>query len=159
MRESERIRVQNNINRVINGINITESRHDKLKLLLRDELGVSWKEITSRSRAGRIVKARRHYFYIMRYIFLYTLDDIGRLTNKNHATVIHNLKVQDVYMELYEEEKEVYDKIKRIMLERVSNKEVKERVSYLEEQKAVIQKKIDELLMSKKRINELITNK
>ena len=45
------------------------------------------------------------------------------------------------------------------MLERASKKEIKERVEYLQEQKATIQQKIDELLMSKKRINELITNK
>jgi chromosomal replication initiation ATPase DnaA len=159
MRERERIKNQNNLNKVINGINITESRHENLKNLLKEYFGVSWRQITSRSRAGNVVRARRHYFYVMRYIFLYTLEDIGLLTNKNHATVIHNLKVQDIYMELYPEEKEKYQSIKKVMLERISDKEIKERVGYLEEQKQAIQKKIDELLLKKKRINKLITNK
>jgi len=159
MRERERRRNQDNINRVINGISITESRHEKLKVILKNEFGVQWSQLISSSRNAKVVRARRHYYYIMRYVFLYTLQDIADLTNKNHATVIHSLKVQEIYMELYEEEKLIYDRIKHIMLERVSNKEIKERVEYLLEQKNVIQKKIDELLMKKKRINKLITNK
>ena len=95
----------------------------------------------------------------MRYIFFYTLEDIGYLTNKTHATVIHNLKVHDLYMELYIEEEEQYKKIKKVMLEKVTAKELKERVKFLESQKLIIQQKIDELSMNKKRINELITNK
>ena len=96
----------------------------------------------------------------MRYVFLYKLEDIADLTNKTHATVIHNLKVHELYMELYPaEEKELYEKIKKIMLERVSEEELKERVEFLEEQKSIIQQKIDELLINKKRINELLTNK
>jgi len=159
MRERERIRTQDNINKVINGINITESRHEKLKNILKDEFGVSWKDIISKKRNAQIVRTRRNYFYIMRYIFLYTLEDIADLTNKTHATVIHNLKVHDLYMELYDEEKKKYNRIKRIMLERVSGKELKERILFLEEQKLIIQQKIDELSIKKKRINELITNK
>ena len=157
MRAREKERNKDNINKVINGIRITEARHEKLKSLLKNHFGVEWKEIISKSRAARIVKARRHYFYVMRYVFLYTLEHIGEITNKTHATVIYNLKTQDTLMDLYTDEKQKYKKIKKIMLERASKKEIKERVEYLQEQKAIIQRKIDELLMSKKRINELLT--
>ena len=159
MRERERVRTQENLNRVINGINITESRHEKLKCVLKNEFGVTWRDIISKKRNAQIVKARRNYYHIMRYIFFYTLEDIGYLTNKTHATVIHNLKVHDLYMELYIEEEEQYKKIKKVMLEKVTSKELKERVKFLESQKLIIQQKIDELSMNKKRINELITNK
>ena len=62
-------------------------------------------------------------------------------------------------MELYEDEKKRYNRIKNIMLEEVSAKEIRERVEFLEEQKNIIQHKIDDLLINKKRINELIINK
>ena len=159
MRERERIRNEININRVINGVKITEARHEKLKRVLSKEFGVTWGEMISRSRAGRVVQARRYYFNIMRYMFLYTLGDIGALTQKHHATVIHNIKVLGVYMELYEDEKKRYNRIKNIMLEEVSAKEIRERVEFLEEQKEIIQHKIDDLLINKKRINEILTNK
>tara|TARA_R110002020_G_scaffold69127_7_gene180172 strand:- start:753 stop:1232 length:480 start_codon:yes stop_codon:yes gene_type:complete len=159
MRERERIRTEKNLDKVINGINITEARHEKLKCVLKNEFGVTWRDIISKKRNAQIVRARRNYYHIMRYIFLYTLEDIGYLTNKTHCTVIHNLKIHERYMEIYPEEKYQYKKIKKVMLERVTSKELKERVKFLESQKSIIQQKIDELSMNKKRINELITNK
>jgi len=157
MRERERIRNEKNLEKVINGINITEARHERLKRVLKNEFGVTWRDIISSKRNAQIVKARRNYFCIMRYVFLYSLEDIAELTNKHHATVIHNIKVHEAYKGIYKEEKNQYKKIKKIMLEKVTAKELKERVRFLESQKAAIQKKIDELLMSKKRINELLT--
>lgn len=159
MRERERIKNRDNINKIINGVNITEARHERLKRILKDEFGVSWRNLTSKKRNFQIVAARRNYFYIMRYIFLYTLDDLGSLTNNHHATVIHNLKVHDLYMELYSEYKERYDRIKRMVLEAESEKEIKERIVFLEEQKSIIQRKVDELSIRKKRINQILTNK
>lgn len=141
------------------GASITKTRHTKLTRLLGQEFKVGWEDIKGGRRTANVVAARRYYFYIMRYIFYYTLNYIGKVTNKHHATVIHNIKTHEVYMELYPSERKRYNKIKKIMLEKESKKEIKERIEFLEEQKSIIQKKIDELLMSRKRINEILTGK
>jgi len=160
MRNRIKVRNEKKVDEVVNRVIVTEARHEKFKEALLSELGVSWDRIKSRSREREVVEARRYCYAIMRYIFDYTLKDIGRITNKHHSTVIHGLKTHDMFMDIYEAERVSYTRIKNIMLEKESDTEIKERIEFLKNARKAIKRKINELTLRRSRINEeLLINK
>lgn len=59
---------------------------DLIARQIANELGVSWSELTSRSRRRNLVDARRIISYILtRYL---SLTDVGKIINRDHASVL-----------------------------------------------------------------------
>ena len=142
-----------------NSVKLTEVRHNRLKDTISKEYNCDWSLISSKRRFPDLVEARRCYYSILRNIFFYTLEDIGRETNQDHSTVIAALKSHEKYITVYKSERLRYLKVKSVMLEAESKEELNERISSLKNEKKELESKIDELYLKVNRVQkELIIN-
>ena len=142
-----------------NSVKLTEVRHNRLKDTISKEYNCDWSLISSKRRFPDLVEARRCYYSILRNIFFYTLEDIGKETNQDHSTVIAALKAHEKYITVYKAERRRYLKVKSVMLEAESNEELNERISSLKNEKKELESKIDELYLKLNRVQkELIIN-
>jgi chromosomal replication initiator protein len=64
-----------------------------------------------RTRLRRVVAARQMVMYILRERTTLSLDQIGKIFNRDHTTVIHACKMIEDRTRLYEEEREDYQLI------------------------------------------------
>lgn len=100
---------------------------EDLQETIENFLGVY--DIDSKRRSEEIVKARTMYFVIARKRN-YSLDFIGNIVNRNHATVIHGLKLHDNYMRYDKCYKIVYENLLiHINKEENNTSEIKEIIS------------------------------
>lgn len=142
-----------------NSVKLTEVRHNRLKDAISKEYNCDWNLISSKRRFPDLVEARRCYYSILRNIFFYTLEDIGKETNQDHSTVIAALKAHEKYITVYKSERLRYIKVKSVMLEAESKEELNERISSLKNEKKELESKIDELYLKVNRVQkELIIN-
>ena len=142
-----------------NSVKLTEVRHNRLKDTISKEYNCDWSLISSKRRFPDLVEARRCYYSILRNIFFYTLEDIGKETNQDHSTVIAALKSHEKYITVYKSERLRYIKVKSVMLEAESKEELNERISSLKNEKKELESKIDELYLRVNRVQkELIIN-
>ena len=142
-----------------NSVKLTEVRHNRLRDTISKEYNCDWSLISSKRRFTDLVEARRCYYSILRNIFFYTLEDIGRETNQDHSTVIAALKSHEKYITVYKSERRRYIKVKSVMLEAESKEELNERISSLKNEKKELESKIDELYLKVNRVQkELIIN-
>jgi len=78
---------------------------------------ITMDELTGRCRQRHLVVARHICFYILRNEFNLNLKQIGKLFNRDHASVIHGIKQMDYMVEspnLYKQEFKIYQAIKGI---------------------------------------------
>lgn len=68
--------------------------------------------LSNTSRVQNFVYTRAMYFKLCREYTLYSLSDIGKSVGKNHATVLHGLKLFDDW--ICEHEETYMDKLKKI---------------------------------------------
>ena len=142
-----------------NAVKITESRHDKLKDIIAKEYNTHWNLVAGKGRFPELVEARRCYYSILRNVFYYKLQDIGKETNQDHSTVIASLKAHERYIAVYKSERRRYLNVKSIMLEEESKEELDERIIALKKEKEELEFKIDELYLKVNRVQkELIIN-
>jgi chromosomal replication initiation ATPase DnaA len=142
-----------------NSVKLTEVRHNRLRDTISKEYNCDWSLISSKRRFTDLVEARRCYYSILRNIFFYTLEDIGKETSQDHSTVIAALKAHEKYITVYKAERRRYLKVKSVMLEAESNEELNERISSLKNEKKELESKIDELYLKVNRVQkELIIN-
>ena len=142
-----------------NSVKITEVRHNKLKESIAKEYGVEWSKIASRSRYRELVEARRCYYSILRNVFYYKLEHIGKETNQDHSTVIASLKSHERYIAVYKGERRRFNNVKNIMLEKESKEELNERISVLKTEREDLKTKMDALYLKLNRVEkELIIN-
>ena len=142
-----------------NSVKLTEVRHNRLKDTISKEYNCDWSLISSKRRFPDLVEARRCYYSILRNIFFYTLEDIGKETNQDHSTVIAALKSHEKYITVYKSERLRYLKVKSVMLEAESKEELNERMCSLKNEKKELESKIDELYLKINRVQkELIIN-
>jgi len=152
---------ENNMNKIICGtpVSITTVRHDRLKDTIAKEYGADWSLIAGKGRYPELVEARRCYYSILRNVFYYKLQDIGRETNQDHSTVIASLKAHDKYITVYKGERRRYLNVKSVMLEGESKEELDERIIALKKEKIELESKIEELYVRINRVQkELIIN-
>jgi hypothetical protein len=149
------------MNKIICGtpVSITTVRHDRLKDTIAKEYGADWSLIAGKGRYPELVEARRCYYSILRNVFYYKLQDIGRETNQDHSTVIASLKAHDKYITVYKGERRRYLNVKSVMLEGESKEELDERIIALKKEKIELESKIEELYVRINRVQkELIIN-
>jgi len=78
---------------------------------------VSIEEVQSKSRLLTIVKARHIYFYIANLSTEKSLEEIGKIINRDHSTVIHGKnKIQDKKQNSTKTNKEVQEIIELLNL-------------------------------------------
>jgi len=73
---------------------------DKIKEIVETETGI---ELNNKSRRTELVYTRAMYYNLCREYTLHSLDVIGKSVDKNHATVLHGLKLYRDWIEQHEE--------------------------------------------------------
>lgn len=138
---------------------ITKVRHDMLKDIISKEYGADWSLIAGKGRHPELVEARRCYYSILRNVFYYKLQDIGKETNQDHSTVIASLRAHDKYISVYKSERMRYLNVKSVMMKDESKEELDERIISLKIEKSDLELKIEELYLRINRVQkELIIN-
>tara|TARA_R110001599_G_scaffold132349_2_gene309084 strand:+ start:1957 stop:2409 length:453 start_codon:yes stop_codon:yes gene_type:complete len=74
------------------------------------------REVLSKSRQRQFVDCRRLIYTLIREIYNYPLLVIGKYFGKNHATIIHQLKVHKQLCEYGSDYQRNYNKIKDLMV-------------------------------------------
>jgi len=128
-------------------LEFTKERDEKIQSEVCSRYGLEWSMILSRSRVREVVDARRLYIGILRDIFRLTLQEIGNILNKNHATILHNINQHDTFVKILKSYKKNYEEIERALMldDNYYIHEVKE-----------VERKMDDL---SKRLEELIERK
>jgi len=73
---------------------------DKIKEIVETETGI---ELKNKSRRTELVYTRAMYYNLCREYTLHSLEVIGKSVDKNHATVLHGLKLYRDWIEQHEE--------------------------------------------------------
>lgn len=76
------------------------------RLIETEHLAAVVKDVTghnihTKTRDRRVVETRAIYYYLCRKYTNYTMSEISRTVGKNHATVVHGLRVMENWMNLY----------------------------------------------------------
>tara|TARA_R100001244_G_scaffold44462_1_gene40345 strand:+ start:78 stop:527 length:450 start_codon:yes stop_codon:yes gene_type:complete len=130
-------------------IKFTEGRHRRIKKEIENTFNLVWKDIKSKSRKLEIIEARRLYCVILRDVFGLSLQKIGDLANTHHATVIHSIKMHNIYSNLYKGYDGHYKRIKDALLDFESLTFFNDEINHLEKTKHTIQEQIDNLIITK----------
>ena len=77
---------------------------------------VSTDELFSSSRLHGVVRARRAFIAIVSEFFNLTLAAIGRLTNRNHATILHNNRQHKNWIDTYPEYATLYEQAREMCI-------------------------------------------
>jgi sporulation-control protein spo0M len=128
-------------------LELTEERNCKVKSEISSRYNLGWSAVESRSRKRVIVDARRLYCGILRNVFGLTFHQIGEMINKNHATIVHSIKIHDNFVKILKSYKKNYEEIESMFY--LSE-------NYYEHEVLSVERKMDTL---SKRLNELIEKK
>lgn len=83
---------------------------------------ISQNEFYSKSRLRKIVDARTMAFYFLRNVLDYKYMELGRIFDKNHATIIHAVKKHDNMMEWDIRYKDKYQTLQYSFMDRFPDK-------------------------------------
>ena len=89
----------------------TKERDDQVIHEICSRYNVKWTSILSKSRKTVIIDPRRLYCGILRNVFGLTFHQIGKILNKNHATIVHNTKIHDNFVRILKSYKNNYEEI------------------------------------------------
>ena len=89
----------------------TKERDDQVIHEICSRYNVKWTSILSKSRKRGIIDPRRLYCGILRNVFGLTFHQIGKILNKNHATIVHNTKIHDNFVRILKSYKNNYEEI------------------------------------------------
>ena len=128
-------------------LELTQERDENIINEICCRYGIQWFSVLSKSRVGVIVDARRLYCGILRNVFGLTFHEIGKILNKNHATIIHNLKIHDNFVRILKSYKRNYEEIESSLM--LGD-------NYYEHEVISVERKMDEL---SERLNDLIEKK
>lgn len=73
---------------------------EKIKEIVETETGIN---LNNKSRKTELVYTRAMYYNLCREYTLHSLEVIGKSVDKNHATVLHGLKLYSDWIEQHEE--------------------------------------------------------
>ena len=91
---------------------------DKIKELVEQETGY---DLTDTKRTTEFVYTRAMYYKLCREYTLHSLNVIGKSVGKNHATVLHGLKLFDNWIDKHEKNyAEVYGKLDKIIASKLN---------------------------------------
>lgn len=128
-------------------LEFTKERDDKIIKEICSRYDVQWSSVLSKNRVRVVVDARRLYCGILRNVFGLTFQEIGDMLNKNHATIVHSIKVHDNFVRILKSYKKNYEEIENMFY--ISE-------NYYEHEVLSVERKMDIL---SKRLNNLIEKK
>ena len=124
--------------------------HNVITKELADVYNVKQEEIFLGSRRKNIIFAKRMYIYILREMFGLTLNEIGRVTNLHHASIIHHTRKFEFFYNNYPEDSDAFKRVE----DRVIEVEVDEEILGLETQLKQINESLTKLYKIKKSKND-----
>jgi len=92
-------------------LELTKERDQEIIREICSRCNVRWASVLSKSRVRVVVDARRLYCGLLRNVFGLKFQDIGKILNKNHATIVHNLQVHDNFVEILRSYKKNFEEI------------------------------------------------
>lgn len=124
--------------------------HNVITKELADIYNIKQKEMFLGSRKKNIIFAKRMYIYILREMFGLTLNEIGRVTNLHHASIIHHTRKFEFFYNNYPEDSDAFKRVE----DRVIEVEVDEEILGLENQLEHINESLTKLYKIKKSKND-----
>ena len=124
--------------------------HNVITKELADIYNIKQKEMFLGSRKKNIIFAKRMYIYILREMFGLTLNEIGRVTNLHHASIIHHTRKFEFFYNNYPEDSDAFKRVE----DRVIEVEVDEEILGLETQLKHINESLTKLYIIKKSKND-----
>lgn len=97
-------------------LDFTKERDEKIKSEICIRYDLLWETIQGRSRVRKVVDARRLYSGILRDLFSLSYHKIGKILNKNHATIIHNIQQHDFFVKSLKSYKKNYEDIESLLM-------------------------------------------
>lgn len=76
---------------------------EMIREMICDHYGIKFHEIRCQSRTRRIVNARMCYSYLLRKYLNMSFADIGRLIDRDHTSVIHQVNTITDYLSINDE--------------------------------------------------------
>ena len=128
-------------------LELTKERDDKIISEICTRYNVQWLSILSKSRVRVVVDARRLYCGLLRNVFGLTFQEIGKILNKNHATIVHNVQVHDNFVKILKSYKQNFEEIES-MFYLDENYYIHEVLS-IEIKIDILSKRLDELIQKK----------
>jgi len=92
-------------------LELTKERDQEIIREICSRYNVRWISVLSKSRVRVVVDARRLYCGLLRNVFGLKFEDIGKILNKNHATIVHNLQVHDNFVKILRSYKKNFEEI------------------------------------------------
>jgi len=86
-------------------------KYQKIQEIICTEKSIQKDLLFRKFRHGKYVEARQIYMYILTYLFKKRISEIAKMTEFNHATVIHSLKKVELYCETERKYKDSFDRI------------------------------------------------
>ena len=120
--------------------------HNVITKELADIYNIKQEEMFLGSRRKNIIFAKRMYIYILREMFGLTLNEIGRVTNLHHASIIHHTRKFEFFYNNYPEDSDAFKRVE----DRVIEVEVDEEILGLETQLEYINESLTKLYKIKK---------
>ncbi len=124
--------------------------HNVITKELADIYNIKQNEMFLGSRKKNIIFAKRMYIYILREMFGLTLNEIGRVTNLHHASIIHHTRKFEFFYNNYPEDSDAFKRVE----DRVIEVEVDEEILGLETQLEHINESLTKLYKIKKSKND-----
>ena len=124
--------------------------HNVITKELADIYNIKQEEMFLGSRKKNIIFAKRMYIYILREMFGLTLNEIGRVTNLHHASIIHHTRKFEFFYNNYPEDTDAFKRVE----DRVIEVEVDEEILGLETQLEYINESLTKLYKIKKSKND-----
>ena len=98
---------------------------DKIKEIVERETG---HDLTQVSRKTELVYTRAMYYNLCREYTLHSLEAIGKSVGKNHATVLHGIKLYRDWIDQHEERyMQTYEKIDKLVSREFKRENAKHR--------------------------------
>jgi len=124
--------------------------HNVITKELAGIYNIKQEEMFLGSRKKNIIFAKRMYIYILREMFGLTLNEIGRVTNLHHASIIHHTRKFEFFYNNYPEDSDAFKRVE----DRVIEVEVDEEILGLETQLEQINESLTKLYKIKKSKND-----
>ena len=124
--------------------------HNVITKELADIYNIKQEEMFLGSRRKNIIFAKRMYIYILREMFGLTLNEIGRVTNLHHASILHHTRKFEYFYSKYTKDSKAFTRVEN----RVIEVEVDEEIVGLETQLKKINESLTKLYKIKKSKND-----
>jgi|TARA_B100002052_G_C15887171_1_gene602072 intein/homing endonuclease len=97
-------------------LDFTQERDEKIKSEISARYDLPWAAIEGKTRIRKVIDARRLYSGILRDLFSLSYHRIGKILNKNHATIIHNMQQHEFFVKNLKSYKKNYEDIERLLM-------------------------------------------